>query len=97
MQLSGTVGKEIYREGDFIAVAPRGVTKNVAVWFLPVSASTGSSRAGNVFLCQDDFETDKAMVESWRHSPFLGPDPVISLYGFLRYEPGFLSRASAHK
>ncbi len=52
----------------------------------------GSPVAADTFFYQDDFETDKAMSDSYAHSPFVAVVPDISLGGFLHYESGAMGR-----
>jgi hypothetical protein len=44
------------------------------------------------FSYQDDFATDKALMDAWRHSGFVETIPPIHLSGILHYEPGAVGR-----
>ncbi len=47
---------------------------------------------GDIWYYEDDFETDKAMYESWHHSEFVDEVPMIHFVGVLHYEVGVAGR-----
>ena len=58
---------------------------------LLILALSHPARAATVTVF-DDFETDAAMFESWRHSPFVLMPPDVHLDGLLYYTPGVFGR-----
>jgi hypothetical protein len=53
----------------------------------------GNSASADTFVYHDDFETNKAIDDSWRHSPFFETVPAIRLDGILHYESGLFGRS----
>jgi hypothetical protein len=57
------------------------------VAFVVLAVTGDSPAAAGIFWYVDDFETNKGMYDSWRHSPFVDQVPPIFLWGLLHYEP----------
>ncbi len=53
--------------------------------------TVGTQAPAEVFLYHDDFETDAAMYDSWRHAAFVTAPPDIGLFGYLLYQPNGLT------
>jgi hypothetical protein len=54
--------------------------------------AAGNLASADTFVYLDDFETNKAIDDSWRHSPFFETVPAIRLDGILHYESGLFGR-----